>query len=122
MLVIAVTPGLLEQYEQGIAGLKIPAPWLIPLVQILRGTLFFIAVLPVLACVRGDRRGFALRLGLAYWVLVGVFGLLQGGGMPVFMRIAHGWEILADSFAHAALLVLLIVPPPRQVAGEADAT
>jgi hypothetical protein len=46
---------------------------------------------------------------------VGLSGLVSVPWMPSEMRIGHGLEITADSFAHAAALVWLLVP--RQLRG-----
>ena len=53
-------------------------------------------------------------LGLAYWYLVGLFGLIQVTWMPLVLRIGHSFEIGADSFVYAAVLVLLFVPRHRE--------
>ena len=79
-------------------------------VTALRSVLFLLTALPVLVGWRGSRRGLMLVLGAAYWMLVGLVGLVQEGIMPADMRLAHSIEIGFDSFVYAAALVWLLVP------------
>jgi hypothetical protein len=81
---------------------------MIPMV-FLRSALFLIASVPAIALWAGSRRRLAPSLGLAHYALVGLFGLLQAYWLPTPMRVAHGLEIAAESFAYAWLLVLLLV-------------
>ena len=111
MLLMALCPWCLEYYLGSVPGLRIPGPATVLAVQLLRGGLFLVVTWPVIATWSGTRLSLAVKLGLAYTVLVGLFGLVQAPWMPFNMRVAHGLEIMADSFAHAALLVVLLVPP-----------
>ncbi|HVM75535.1 MAG TPA: hypothetical protein VMT75_07820 [Candidatus Saccharimonadales bacterium] len=63
--------------------------------------------------------GYALRKSfattpLAHWYLVGLFGLIQVTWMLPVLRIGHSFEIGADSFVYAAVLVHLFVPRHRE--------
>ena len=111
MLLMAVRPGLMEYYRSGAVGLTVPGPDVVLWVATLRSCLFLAAALPVLIMWQGSRWGLALALGLAMSALVGLSGLVSVPWMPLEMRIGHGLEITADSFAHAAALVWLLVPP-----------
>ncbi len=101
-------PFVLDAYHSGTLGLKLPPMGTIISMQFLRSTLFLIASLPAIAFWRGSRLRLALNLGLVHYVFVGLFGMLQAFWMPARLRVAHGLEIGADSFAYAALLVLLL--------------
>jgi hypothetical protein len=105
-----VAPIVVPTYRAGIAGLVLPPLSVILPVQVLRSTLFLAASLPFLILWKRSRVSLLVALGLAHWFLVGLFGLLQGSFLPVTLRIAHSLEIGADSFAYAAVLVLLLVP------------
>jgi hypothetical protein len=61
----------------------------------------------------------ALSLGLANYAFVGLFGMLQASWLPTAMRVLHGTEIAADSFAYSSLLVLLLVRPRLALDGGA---
>jgi hypothetical protein len=52
-------------------------------------------------------------LGFVLFLLVGGLSLLQAIWYPPVFRIAHGLEILADSFAHAGVVVYLLVQEQR---------
>ena len=95
-------------------GLTVPSVGVILGTQGLRSALFLGAALPVLILWEGSRRGLALTLGLALAVLVGLSGMVAAAWLPLEMRIGHGLEITADSFAHAAALVWLLVPKQQR--------
>ncbi len=110
MLLMAVCPYLMEYYTRGVAWLRMPDPALLPLVQLGRSVLFVLSTLPILALWRGRRGMLMLQLGLASWVVVGAFGMIQAAWMPLALRIPHTLEILADSMAWAWMIVGLLVP------------
>ena len=56
----------------------------------------------------GSRRRLWLSLGSAFFLFMGVIGLLQGDLFSMKLRLVHGVEILADSFVYAGALVLLL--------------
>jgi hypothetical protein len=78
-----------------------------------------LTALPLLAMWTGSRRGLVVTLGLASWVLVGLYGMLQAFWLPGPLRVAHSVEILADSIGYAWALTALLVPPARPAAGAA---
>jgi hypothetical protein len=116
-----VGPFVIEAYRSQAHGLTLPGWGQIIPVQFLRSALFLIASLPAVALWEGSRRRLALSLGLAHLTFVGLFGMLQGFWLPVVMRLAHGIEIAADSFAYTALLVLLLTRPAGTARSEAVA-
>jgi hypothetical protein len=116
LLLMAVRPGLMEYYESGALGLTVPSLGTLLPVLFVRSSLFLAAALPVMIMWRGSRLGLGLALGLALSVLVGGVGMIEATWMPMEMRLGHGLEITADSFAHAFALVWLLVP--KSQAGE----
>jgi hypothetical protein len=114
-----VAPIVVPTYRAGVAGLVLPPLSTIMPVQLVRSTLFLLASLPFLILWKGKRSSLIFSLGLAHWFTVGLFGLLQAHQFSMTLRIAHSLEIGADSFAYAALLVLLL--SPRTVAKPAIA-
>ena len=107
-----VAPIVVPTYRAGIAGLVLPPLSIILSVQLVRSTLFLFASLPFLILWKGKRGSLIFSLGLTHWFTVGLFGLLQAHQFSRTLRIAHSLEIGADSFAYAALLVLLLSPRP----------
>jgi hypothetical protein len=105
-----IAPIVVPTYRAGIAGLVLPPLSTIMLVQLVRSPLFLLASLPFLILWKGKRGSLIFSLGLAHWFTVGLFGLLQAHQFSMTLRIAHSLEICADSFAYAALLVLLLSP------------
>jgi hypothetical protein len=108
-----VAPIVVPYYRAGLLGLTLPPMTTILPVVLLRSALFLLASLPFLVFWKSTRGSLVLWLGLAHWVLVGLFGLVQVFWWPAAMRIAHSLEIGADSFAYAAALVILLVPRER---------
>lgn len=104
----AISPLVMDYYREGAFGLTLPGVDVILGVQLVRSALFLLASLPVLIAWSGSRRGLALALGLAHFVLVGLYGLVQSNWMPLSLRLVHGTEILADSMVYASVLVLLL--------------
>jgi hypothetical protein len=107
---MCVGPFVMDYYEQGQFALALPGWGTILPVQLLRSALFLVAALPVVAAWSGTRTQLALRLGLALFVMVGLFGMIQAVWMPPYLRLLHGTEILADSMVHAAALAVLLLP------------
>ncbi len=106
-----VAPFVTGAYRNHAYGLTLPGWGQIIPMQLLRSALFLVASLPAIVLWGGSRLRLALSLGLAHYTLVGLFGMLQAFWLPVAMRLAHGLEIGADSFAYAALLVWLLTRP-----------
>jgi hypothetical protein len=108
---MCVAPVVIPYYRSSGLGLHIPPLSTIFLIQLLRSILFLVSSLPFLALWKGSRRGLWLALGLAHAFTVGIFGLASATFLPWVLRLAHGVEISADSFAYAGLLVLLFTAP-----------
>ncbi len=105
-----VAPFVLEYYRQGQFGLALPRGGVIIAVQLLRSTLFLVAALPILMAWSGSRLRLTWALGLAFYVLVGLFGLIQASWLAPTLLVLHNIEIFADSMVYALVLVLLLMP------------
>jgi hypothetical protein len=119
-----VGPFVIDAYRSGAYGLKLPGMGQIIPTQFVRSALFLLASVPALVLWRGPRLRLAVALGLAHYVFVGLFGMLQALWLPGSMRLLHGAELLADSMTYAAALVVLLVAPaerPGPTAGSWDA-
>ncbi len=105
-----IAPFVMDYYRSGVGGLRIPPTETILGMQLVRGILFLVATVPIALLWKKSRPAFILSVGLAYAVAVGVFQLVQGTFLPVFLRLIHSAEIAADSFAYAAILGFLFIP------------
>jgi len=107
---MCVSPFVVPYYQaqSGALGLHIPPFAVIIRTQLLRSALFLAASLPAIVLWTKSRRYLIFALGLAHAMTVGIFPLLQSTFFPMTMRIAHGLEIIGDSFVYAAVLVLLL--------------
>ncbi len=107
---LMIAPAVRPYYEQGQFGLALPTATAIILVQLLRSTLFLVAALPILIAASGPRRPLVLALGLAFYVLVGLFSMIQTYWLAPTLLVLHNLEILADSMVYALVMILLLVP------------
>ncbi len=105
-----VAPFVMDYYRHGIAGLVLPSMSIILPTQIVRSSIFLAASLPFIILWSKSRGSLIFSLGLAHWMIVGLFGLVQALWFPPVLRIAHSLEIGGDSFAYAAALVFLLLP------------
>jgi hypothetical protein len=104
-----IAPIVRSYYEQGQFGLSLPSAGTILLVQLLRSTLFLAATMPILIAASGPRRPLVLALGLAFYVLVGLFSMIQAYWLAPTLLILHNLEIFADSMVYALALTLLLM-------------
>ena len=90
--------------------------------QVLRGALFLVAVLPIIIAYRGTRTKLWLWLGSVIFTQIAIQTILQAYWLPLLaVRIPHGIELLVDSFAQAYLYALLLYAPPSAVPGLSSA-
>lgn len=90
-----------------------------------RSLLFFLASLSVLVLWQESDLSLFWRLGLALFILVGFVYMLMSTWLPLYVRIPHTLEVLADEFAYAGVLVLLFArrnAPDKQPRGAVEST
>ncbi len=104
-----VAPWVIEYYKQGQFGLALPGTSVIVLVQLLRSSLFFLAALPILIVWSGSKRELTVLLGCAFFVLVGLFSMIQTYWLGPVLLVVHSVEILVDSVVYAGILAVLFV-------------
>lgn len=105
-----ISPFVMPYYLEPSMGLRIPTfAVMIPL-EFVRGFLYVIALLPMIAVLTVQRKYvFAGTASLLY--VAGAFvPFLSGPGLPVQLRIFHGLEILADCLVYGAALAYLFAP------------
>ncbi len=115
---LMVAPFVMEYYKQGQFALAVPQPAMILLTQFARSALFLAGSLPILMTWSGSRRQLVLALGLAFYVLVGLFGMIQSYWLVPTLQVLHNTEMLADSLVYALALALLLVRPGATKADE----
>jgi len=106
---LLVNPITGEYYRQNMYGLK-TAGWdqILPIL-FLRSLLFLLACLPIFIAWQKSERSLLLSLGTAQFVLVGLLYMLISYWLPLFVRIPHSLEILADSFVYTGALTWLLL-------------
>lgn len=92
---------------------------MIVLTQLGRSLLYLASVLPIVLFWSGGWRPLAVRLGWAWCVLVGLYGLITAFWMPAHLRLIHSLEIGADSFAYAFVLAWALRAPAHRGAAAA---
>jgi hypothetical protein len=115
---LMVAPFVMEYYKQGQFALAVPHPAVIVLTQFARSALFLAASLPLLMTWSGSRRQLVLALGLAFYVLVGLFGMLQSYWLAPTLQVLHNTEMLIDSMVYALALAWLLMRPEAAKADE----
>ena len=105
-----IAPWILSYYDDPmqVFGLTIPPLEVMILLQFLRGFLYIVALFPIIATLRVSPRAMFLSVfGLIY--IAGAFvPFIAYSTLPVFLRMVHGLEILADSIVYGAALVYLL--------------
>ena len=103
-----VAPITADYFQESMYGLRQPDQDEILLVLLVRSTLFLLACLPIVVMWQRSRWSLFLSLGFALFVLVGLLYMLGAYYMPLAIRVPHGLEIMADSFAYAGVLMVLL--------------
>ena len=80
-----VAPFVVPVYRAGAFGLTLPPISAFLPFEFIRTALFLVACFPFLLLWKASRGSLIFSLGLAFWVLNGLFGLLSLG----FPRLAH---------------------------------
>lgn len=108
---LMVAPFVMEYYKQGQFALAVPRPAVILATQFVRSAFFLMAAALVLVTWSGSRRQLILALGLAFYVLVGLFGMIQSYWLAPTLQILHNTEMFIDSIVYAWALAVLLVRP-----------
>jgi hypothetical protein len=91
-------------------GLRVPPVGVILVVEMSRGFIFILALLPILVSLRVETKELYLLLAFALY-LPSIAMFLPNPVFPVLLRIIHGlFEILIDSLLFAAVIILILKP------------
>jgi hypothetical protein len=82
------------------------------ILEAVRGILFVLAMLPVIAVIRQSRWTTGLYIALIGAVLEAWIPLLGQTSWPVMMRVGNVLELTGDACGRALLMALLVVLPP----------
>lgn len=105
---LMVLPFTGEYYQQELFGLVAPTIESLLPTLFIRSVLFLLACLPVIVLWQRTPRALFWRLGLALFLMVGGVIMLYATWLPLYVRVPHLLEILADEFVYAGVLVLLL--------------
>jgi len=115
-----VAPIVMPYYTDASLGLGLVAPGfevILPL-QILRGAIFVVGLLPAIAVWRGSRASLALWLGLTIVVLGAVPPMLEAYFLPLTLRLVHGTEISISSLLQGLVYAWLLWVELKQLGNE----
>jgi hypothetical protein len=112
----AVLPFVHQYYEDPSLRLGLTMPpslEILMAMQVLRGALFLLAVLPILVAWHGSRKSLWLWVGTVIFIQIAIQTILQAYWLPTGLRFPHGLELLADSFLQAGVYALLLFFPAK---------
>jgi hypothetical protein len=108
-----IYPIVQPYYQDPALGLNLTVPGLelvLPL-ELGRGLLLVLTVLPLIAVLPTTRWILAFWLGITLVVLCALTPMLQASSWPLTMRLVHGLEITADAAVHALFIAWLLGRP-----------
>jgi hypothetical protein len=109
MLAYSITHSYYENTGLGL-GLRVPPVGVIVPLEIGRGLLFVLMLLPIVVVLRSSRWSLVGWLWLVLALLTGWEPLLTATFLPGVVRLVHGLEITADSLAQAMTIAVLLGP------------
>ena len=91
---------------------QVPSTFTTLVLEAVRGILFVLALLPVIAVIRKSRWSTGIYLALIGAVLEAWIPLLGQISWPVMMRVGNILELTGDACGRALLMALLVALPP----------
>lgn len=108
-----VGPMVLSYYANPRSGLVLPPPQTIVLVELLRGALYVLALFPVLAVLRGNRRASFFAVAALVYVPGSLLPLVTRTWLPTQVIVLQSLELLGDALVYAVVLSRLMAPGKR---------
>jgi hypothetical protein len=105
-----ISPFVIPYYQNPSLNLRIPSFAVIVPLEFVRGFLYVLALLPLIALLRVQRKYVYAGTASLLYVAGAFVPFLSGPALPVELRIFHGLEILADCLVYGAALVYLFAP------------
>lgn len=109
---LLVTPFVLPYYNNPSSGLVIPSFAVMVPVELLRGFLFVLVLLPLLATIAAGRTTNFVALATMLYIPGGLVALLGNTLIPAAIIPFHGLEILGDSIVYGLVLSRILGRPP----------
>jgi hypothetical protein len=106
-----IAPFVLPYYSDSSFGLRIPSFAVIIPVELFRGFVYTLVLLPLLANVVGGRTTKFIALAAMLYIPGGLIALLGNPELPAPIIPFHGVEILADSIVYGLVLSRILSPP-----------
>jgi hypothetical protein len=103
-----ISPFVVPYYTNPSLGLKIPPFAVIIPLEFLRGFLYVISLLPLLAAIRATRRTVFVTVASVLYVPGALVPLMVPHSLPAEILPFHLVEILADSIAYGAVITWLL--------------
>lgn len=98
-------------YETHQAALVVPPAQTILMLEVLRGAMLMLSVLPLALAwpLNGaSRMRLAVLCGVVLFVVGGLVPLISNASLPLFLRVASGWEIFFQNFSTGVVVALLL--------------
>lgn len=110
-----VSPFVVPYYTNPSLGLYLTIPSfeiMIPL-EFLRGFLYVVALLPIIATLKLPKRTLFFSIVALLYVAGAFVPFLTDSTLPVFLRVVHGLEILADYVVFGGVIVYILKKSER---------
>ncbi|MGA8858304.1 MAG: hypothetical protein WB643_14220 [Candidatus Bathyarchaeia archaeon] len=108
---LLISPFVLPYYNDPSFGLRIPSFAVMIPVELFRGFVYTLVLLPLLATVVGGRTAKFIALAAMLYIPGGLITLLGNPGIPAPIIPFHGVEILADSIVYGLVLSRILSQP-----------
>jgi hypothetical protein len=106
-----IAPFFLPYYNDSSFGLRIPPFAVIIPVELFRGFMYTLVLLPLMATVVEGRTTKFIALAATLYIPGGLIALLGNPGLPAPIIPFHGVEILADSIVYSLVLSCILSQP-----------
>jgi hypothetical protein len=94
-------------------GLTLPPIGIMLAMQVLRGALFLLAIMPIVIVGHGSPRRLWLWVGAIIFCQIAANLIIEAYWLPAGLRIPHAFELLIDSATQAWIYVRLLAAPVR---------
>lgn len=111
---MAVSPFVYPYYTDPSLGLTIPSFWVMIPVELLRGLIFTLALIPLIIAVGTGKFYVFLATSLMLFIPGSLIPLLEAP-LPLAIIPFHITELFADSMVFGLILTLLFTPPSRKI-------
>lgn len=108
-----IAPLVLRYYNNPTPGIDLVIPPLtviIPL-EFLRGFLYVLALLPIISSLKLTNRTMFFCIASFIYIVGAFVPFIAYSTLPVFLRLIHGSEILADSIVYGGVMTYLLARP-----------